>query len=185
MDPFPQGRINSGLLKLTCPLLVKAVDSLEDDGMIDELNKRLSGSQALQDSMTSAHLVHAKARKEILNTEDMTVIQSKLGERGAISFLEAGVAAASSSSMDAKCLHAWLADYLFRPGDTLLGDAVARELEDRGVDLTGTLTCGAFCDPSSSSNPDPPVPRNKQRLRTGRENQRKKRRKLEARDDAC
>jgi hypothetical protein len=26
--------------------------------------------------------------------------------------------------------------------------AIERELQDRGVDLTGTLTCGASCNPS-------------------------------------
>lgn len=43
LDPIPMAgnRLNSGLLKLTCPLLVNAIDALEDDGFIAKINEKL------------------------------------------------------------------------------------------------------------------------------------------------
>ena len=35
-------RVNSGLLKLTCPLLVTAIDLIEDEGHIDKINSKLT-----------------------------------------------------------------------------------------------------------------------------------------------
>ena len=126
------------------------------------------------------------------------ILQTKLGERGAKSFLDAGVAAASpfATTVDVKCLHAWLADYLFRKmeiseshGDTdglatehPIGDAIVKALKERGIDISGTDTCHQVCSGCSSSSKDNsdasisvhvPVPRNKQR---------RKRRQLEKRD---
>jgi hypothetical protein len=183
MDPIHSGRINSGLLKLTCPLLVRAVDSLEDEGMISLFNQRLeennnNSNNYIQQATDEAHAVHAASRQELLNGRDVDAVRVKLGERGTTAFLEAGVAGASAGSTDVKCLHAWLADSLFR-GETPMGKAVTKELVDRGVDLTGILTCNVACDPRSGTTPEPPVPRNKQRLKTGKTIARRKRRKTE------
>jgi hypothetical protein len=186
MDPIHAGRANSGLLKLTCPYLVRAVDNLEDEGMISLFNERLKENNSLQRATDDAHAVHAASRKELLDSKEMDAVRLKLGERGTTAFLEAGVAAASAGSTDVKCLHAWLADSLFR-GDTAspMGEAVAKELLDRGVDLTGVLTCNAACDPRSGTTPEPPVPRNKQRLKRGKEIARRERRKTEDDNDTA
>jgi hypothetical protein len=178
MDPIHSGRVNSGLLKLTCPLLVRAVDSLEDEGMISVFNERLKANNSFQEATDDAHTVHAASRKELLNDEEVDAVRLKLGECGTTAFLEAGVAGASAGSTDVKCLHAWLADSLFR-GETPMGKAVAKELVDRGVDMTGILTCNVACDPRSSTTSEPPVPRNKQRLKRGKAIARRKRRKTE------
>lgn len=177
MDPLPKtsGRVNSGLLKLTCPHLVRAVDSLEDEGLLHEMNHRLAESQELQLAAADAHNIHASVRRNLLDAADVVRVQSKLGERGAGAFLEAGVAGSSAGSTDAKCLHAWLADFLFR--ESQFGNAVVEMLQDRGVEISGTKECRGACDPTSGTLPTPPVPRNKQRLKTNKEKARMRRRK--------
>lgn len=181
MDPLYAGRINSGLLKLTCPLLVRAVDALEDDGMIQTLTERLlmKDNNTLPAEIHQSHAQHAEVRKMMVSTLEVEQIQSKLGMAGSEAFLNAGVAGASPGSTDLKCLHAWLADALFA-GDTRIGSIIRQELEAKGVDLTGTASCQTNCDPTSSAMlADPPKPRNKQRLRTNKEVERRKRRKKE------
>jgi len=210
MDPVTSKgrRINSGLIKLSCPHLVRAVDELEDEGSIGMMNGMVEKSDELQRSMVLTHELHAKVRREMLNGNNKNdvdeedenggqgavgdILRKKLGEKGAESFLSSGVAGASAGSTeDVKCLHAWLGDYLFR-GPALLGaddgnvDAsvamgytVAQALVERGVDVSGTGGCQSLCDPSSNSLPLPPRPRNKQRLKTGKEIARRKRRRKE------
>jgi hypothetical protein len=188
LDPVPgNNRINSGLLKLTCPLLVRAVDQLEDEGFINQFNAKLKesdkndeGLSALQKDMKDAHQVHASVRMEMIQTEEENqMVRSKLGERGASAFLTAGVAGASSDAVsDVKCLHAWLGDYLFRGSDASpLGGMVAELLLDRGIELHGTHDCQRCCDPLSKGVATPPTPRNKQRLKGGKEQARRKRQK--------
>lgn len=189
LDPVPnEKRINSGLIKLTCPLLVRAVDELEDEGFIAELNGKLveglsedHEESLLQNCMREAHQLHASVRRDLIHsTEDRNMVLSKLGERGARAFWAAGVAAASPGAVsDVKCLHAWLGDYLFRGSEASpIGAIVAQILNDRGIDLTGTADCRPYCDPEiSASAASPPTPRNKQRLRTNKELARRRRQK--------
>ena len=55
MDPMYNNRINSGLLKLTCPLLVNAIDKLEDNGLINTINQRIQNIHvAVHDSACAA-----------------------------------------------------------------------------------------------------------------------------------
>jgi len=187
MDPLPKatGRMNSGLLKLTCPLLVRAIDTLEDEGFMEDLNKKLADSNRLQDCAIAAHNSHSSVRQELLDRTDVDAIRNRLGDRGTDAFLKSGVAGASAGAIaDAKCLHAWLADYMFRgaisdEGDDRheMGEAILNMLNDRGVDISGIETCSDSCDPSSRTVPTPPVPRNKQRLKPDKEKARIRRKK--------
>jgi hypothetical protein len=202
MDPMPSAsggmkrRINSGLVKLSCPHLVSAVDELEDGGGIGAMNDAVKGSAALQRSVVLAHEVHARVRRDMLDRDGadhqkdvpMDILRQKLGERGAEAFLSSGVAGASAGSTeDVKCLHAWLGDYLFRGAENgddadtskAMGHAVVQALKERGVSISGTESCKSLCDPSSDAAPLPPRPRNKQRLKTGKEIARRKRRRKE------
>ena len=206
----------SGLLKLSCPHLVRAVDELEDEGGIGAMNDIVKGSEELQRSMVLTHELHAKVRRDMLEDVDAKmnggdadeqavgamndILRQKLGERGAEAFLSSGVAGASAGSTDdVKCLHAWLGDYLFRgvqeegedddkdadiAASIAMGHAVVQALKERGVDISGTESCKSLCDPSSNAAPLPPRPRNKQRLKTGKENARRKRRRKEDDDEA-
>lgn len=203
MDPLFANRINSGLLKLTCPILVRAIDELEDSGIMETLNEEIlqqksTGNRMLEE-MNERHAVHAEVRRDLLSQEELDHIPSKLGERGTKSFLEAGVAGASPAvpKKDVKCLHAWLADALFMDNKNtgIMGDRITHELAAASLlpsssegesskkisaNLSGTSDCHVFCNPTASEGlADPPKPRNKLRLRTGKEIGRRKRRKQE------
>jgi hypothetical protein len=199
LDPLPNSqnnggttaRLNSGLLKLTCPLLVRAVDQLEDEKFIPTWNEQhlQLGSQSNHNNewqlhCQTAHARHSTVRQELLSDDDQkSIVEQKLGPRGAMAFYQAGVAGSSLGShyTDLKCLHAWLADSLFFDVDNggPIGTAIRHELHERGIDPTGTLTCATLCNPNSLTTADPPKARNKQRLRTSKETLRRKRRKNE------
>ena len=171
----PTQRFNSGLLKLTCPLLVNSIDTLEDDGFMSTVNSKLAENEEWMECMNESHATHAMARKKLTLGDDndsdqtMNVLQSKLGQRGAKAFLAAGVAGAipSQSKVDVKCLHAWMADALFHSSMNnnndqatapisnkhhLIGDAIVKALEDRGVDISGTDSCNEVCSGCSQKS---------------------------------
>ena len=164
-------RVNSGLLKLTCPLVVNAIDVLEDEGLINKINAKLAkneGEDELSQCMNDTHAIHASIRKNLIfgntdesndgNNQTIQMLQSKLGEKGAEYFLDSGVAGANplSKKKDVKCLHAWFADYLFRFTDEeacdygmtsnhRIGEAILLSLTEHGTDVTGTDTCYHVC----------------------------------------
>jgi len=221
--PFSQNRLNSGLLKLTCPLLVQRIDSLEDDGFMEQINLKLEEESLtehhktrrgslLADFINHAHKIHSASREALLLTSmdsfDSTglspyqIIEKKLGIQGAQYFMEAGVAGANPSAgkLDVKCLHAWMADYLFRAvtydlltssesdgsnfvvsKDHLIGELIKVALLNSGVDITGTDNCDQVCSglnsvsESQNGSVSVPKPRNKQRKRSIRTTERKRR----------
>lgn len=221
--PFSQNRLNSGLLKLTCPLLVQRIDSLEDDGFMEQINSKLKEEaltlhldkrsvSLLADFVDHAHKIHSASREALLFTSpdsfDSTgcspyqAIEKKLGNQGAQYFMEAGVAGANPSSgkLDVKCLHAWMADYLFRAvtddlfafsesddsnsgvsKDHPIGELIKDALLNSGVDITGTDNCHQVCSglnsvsKSENGSVSVPTPRNKQRKRRIRATERKRR----------
>uniref|UniRef100_A0A7S4RU17 Uncharacterized protein n=1 Tax=Ditylum brightwellii TaxID=49249 RepID=A0A7S4RU17_9STRA len=236
LDPIPPPRtehalqrMSSSLLKLTCPLLVEAIDELEDEGGIEQLNQKLlsegesgddnnekgreivegknkssSNNSRWVEAAIHANKVHASSRNEILmhkfnnNKEDMDLaLHSKLGERGAVYFKTAGVAGMTSTTTtvkDLKCLHAHVADTLFRgDADAPIGSKV---LQNLNVPVEGANDCWKRCCPPSDiissavgdDNvqeddvviPAAPAPRNKQRKKRVKEIARKKRRREEA-----
>ena len=185
-------RLNSGLLKLTCPNLVRACDDLEDEGaMKHHFNLKLAEDPAWREAAATAHNVHSRNRILLLRDEDREVVRARLGDAGLRAFCEAGVAGSSSKTMlyDVKCLHAYLADYLFRGtvsydverGESVvplsIGGEVLTILEARGLDVSGTSECYRNCDPSAEGGTTPPVPRNKSRLRSKKQAQARFRRK--------
>jgi hypothetical protein len=139
----------------------------------------------VQTSVQESHRTHATVRKQLILSDDninsTTTLQSltgKLGETGAQAFLNSGIAGASIDKPDVKCLHAWLGDYLYRSTDNVLGGEVAHMLEqERGIPMCGTADCHKFCNPTSTILVEPPVARNKQRLKTKKERTRRKRNK--------
>eukprot|EP00804_Cyclotella_cryptica_P016704 CCRYP_002008-RA/>CCRYP_002008-RA protein AED:0.02 eAED:0.02 QI:531/1/1/1/0/0/2/690/323 len=221
--PFSQNRLISGLLKLTCPLLVQRIDTLEDDGFMEQINLKLeeealttqhekrSGS-LLADFINHSHKIHSSSRKALLlsstdsfGSTDLSpyqIVEQKLGKRGAQYFMDAGVAGANPSTgkPDVKCLHAWMADYLFRtPTDEVIacserdvsksgvtndhpmGELIKDALLNRGVDITGTDNCYQICSgltsisTSQNGSVSVPTPRNKQLKRRIRATERRRR----------
>lgn len=42
-------QVSSGLFRLSCPLLVQAIDQLEDEGGIENVNARLASDESLRE----------------------------------------------------------------------------------------------------------------------------------------
>jgi hypothetical protein len=155
LDPLPNDRrMNSGLLKLSCPLLVRAIDKLEDEGCIAQMNAKLVESNnventtKLQEAMREAHQVHAQVRLALLDTDEQRlVLQQRLGDQGADFFLLAGVAGASPDAVsDVKCLHAWLSMFELEVEDKV-HQPTKKGLEDK-MDLRTVVMGGReamFC----------------------------------------
>ena len=199
-------RVNSGLLKLTCPLVVNAIDILEDEGFIDKMNSMLAAKEGgeLSQCMDDAHAIHSSTRKKIIfgeeetndDNENFQMLKSKLGDKGAEYFVTAGVAGSNplSKKKDVKCLHAWLADYLFRiakdeevcedgmTSNHPIGEAILAQLRERGIDFTGTDSCYYVCSGGVDAEGGDgavtvPIARNKQRKKKDKEIERRRRRK--------
>jgi hypothetical protein len=185
MNPIFDKRMNSGLVKLTCPLLVTAIDELEDEGYISKFTEWVQQEEDVHTSVQESHRTHATARKQLILSDDnnnstatLQSLTDKLGENGAQAFLNSGIAGASIDKPDVKCLHAWVGDYLYRSTDNVLGGEVAHMLEqERGIPMCGTADCHKFCNPTSTVFVEPPKARNKQRLKTKKERTRRKRNK--------
>ena len=197
LDPTSQNRLNSGLLKLTCPLLVNSIDSLEDDGFIDEINSMLrnesditsdtESSLRLTASVNEAHAIHAKSRLDLLSKDAIERLETKLGKQGKDYFMKAGVAGTnpSAENSDIKCLHAWMADSLFRSSTINhhpIGQLIEYALLKRGISTKGTDNCHVVCSGANSSVTSQdgsvvyvPIPRNKQRKKTVKETGRRRR----------
>jgi len=241
-------RLNSSLLKLTCPLLVKAIDEMEDDGYIeshfnpqlqmidtsednnnndnDEMIKMKNQRvEQLRKALKESHELHAQVRNKIVYSDisgkdNIQLLNSKLGRQqqerltstnndnnNIINiteiFLNSGIAGIANNTKqmntDVKCLHAWLADYLFF-GNTdsnenkkknhfhWIGTQIEQILlNEYGISLNGSSNCKCMCDPSfealdqevqlKDSFLAAPKPRNKQRKRTRKEIARRKRKR--------
>ena len=225
--PFAQNRLNSGLLKLTCPLLVNSIDILEDQGFMNDVNQMLQreltrvdgdeNNQKLTGFLTETHLLHSQSRKKLLSTPDddstqtehssYQIIEHKLGKQGAEYFMKAGVAGANphAEKPDVKCLHAWMADYIFRKipdhGSTTssdedsdvvfptgmtkhhpIGELIKDALFKGGVSISGNDNCHLVCSgiqtliqSKDGQVVSVPNPRNKQRKRSVKTTERRRR----------
>ena len=95
---------------------------LEDEGFINKMNSLLAaegGENELTQCMNDAHAVHSSTRKELIfgaekgnaeeaidDNQSYQMLKSKLGDKGAEYFIDAGVAGANplSKNKDVKCL---------------------------------------------------------------------------------
>ena len=85
--------------------------------------------------------------------------------------------------MSSVCI-AWMGDYLFDMVDDgndskyhFLGEANAAVLQERNIALSDTSDCHKYCNPLSTVGASVPKARDKQRLKTQKDNYRRKRKK--------
>lgn len=148
-----KSHLESGLFRLSCPLLVKAVDEWEREGAVRLLNAELedptnAGAAA---GLEEAHAGHAAARHEIIGERlpGMLAEAEAAGpEQAAVvrTVLKSGIAGQTRSKLDVKCVHAQLADTLCRSGSNAVGASLLERLAERGVPLRGSDDCCAQCD---------------------------------------
>lgn len=111
-------KVSSGMLRLSCPLLVKAIDEWEASGGIEEMNTALKRDLSLKQSFMAANEVWRDIRRHSVSESQEKQIMSVIGERGMRSFMESGIIGVSPGKTDdVKCIHAHVADHLLRGGE--------------------------------------------------------------------
>ena len=158
-----KSKLESGLFRLSCPLLVKAIDEWEAEGAVQKLNDEIRASadvevdpsegapQSLAARLDAAHHGHAEARQELIGPRLPQVLEeaNAAGEdqrRVVEMVLRSGIAGQTRSKIDIKCVHAQLADHLCRSESNELAAELVRRLETRGVAVRGDDVCCSQCD---------------------------------------
>jgi len=146
---FPvAGKISSGMVRLTCPHLVKAIDEWEADGAIDDFNARLEEDGAMRDNFAATNAAHKELRNHpsAISAAERGVIMAKLGDEVGSNLINSGIIGISPGRVrDVKCLHAHTADELLR-GKNDIGRMALEGLRERGVDPTGCDACQQQCN---------------------------------------
>jgi len=168
------GRISSGMIRLSCPHLVKEIDLFEKDGGIEYMNSILNQDESLQNNFIDINKKHAEIRYAATTNEERELMNTKLGLDGASNLLKSGIIGVTPTKVDdIKCIHAQVADFLLR-GNNEIGRKSLEYLEkERGVDIRGCNTCSQQCNLSIKPNKESQhwyMPaKNKQRLRASKE----------------
>jgi len=173
------GRISSGMIRLTCPHLVKAIDEWEADGAIDKFNKLLEKDtvldtgKTLRENFNEINMIHQNLRQLATTCEERELMDNKLGKVGAENLMNSGIIGISQGKLDdVKCLHAHTADELLR-GENEIGKLVLKGLqEERNIDPKGCDECQQQCDLQIDKNNSEwwyTPAKNKQRLRQKKE----------------
>lgn len=156
-----QSRIESGLFRLSCPLLVKAIDEWEREGAVVAINGELRASAeaatddpskpTLAQMLQAAHEEHAAARAELIGDRLPRLLADAAAdgaeqERIVSMVLTSGIAGQTRTKLDIKCVHAQLADHLCRSESNGVAEMLLRRLEARGTAVRGDDVCRAQCD---------------------------------------
>ncbi|CAN0137123.1 unnamed protein product [Pylaiella littoralis] len=164
-------KVSSGLFRLSCPWLVQAIDQLEDEGGIEDVNSRLAIDEDLREDFMAVNLAHAQLRRRLVTPDRMRMVEETIGKQGAERFLDSGITGVTPGKVrDAKCLHAHTADALMRGRDAnAIGRATLELLEARGVRTDGGDQCSEQCNYRVEETADSwryTPQKNKQRLQT-------------------
>ena len=115
---YPVGKsISSGMIRLSCPHLVKAVDVVEAEGGLDSFDSKLANEAEdglLRSSFNSTNLTWISIRKDAVSMKDRDYVQKKLGIEGSKFLMESGIIGCTIGKIQVKCLHAHIADHLMR-----------------------------------------------------------------------
>lgn len=167
------GGISSGMIRLSCPHLVKEIDLIESKGAIEQMDLNLAnsadGGPQLQANFAATNKAWRLIRNSAVTQEDREFMGKALGTEGAANLMESGIIGCMNTEQT-KCLHAHTADQLLR-GTNTIGAYALSTLESQGVDPAGCADCWQQCDvahvPSESSWWYVPT-KNKHRLSTAK-----------------
>lgn len=148
--------LEAGLFRLSCPLLVKAIDEWEAEGAVKQLNAQVAADESgfLPAALRAAHGKHsaarlalfgARLRERLRQAPPDDFAKTKRGAAALHHIISSGVAGQTQDKADVKCLHAQVADFLCRNGDNAIGALVLSGLTARGVDVRGDVHCNNQC----------------------------------------
>jgi len=146
----PRLSVASTLTRLTCPLLVAAVNELEHEKQIERYDERVRRDPKLWRELEATHRSAARDRVALLPAEwrQRLARDPQLAHFRWVLY-ETGLSGISRTD-HIKCLHAHLADYLGRT-DNPIGRKVAATLRARGIPLEGTRECWRYCTPAEGA----------------------------------
>ena len=140
-----KSRIEGGMFRLSCPLLVKAVDEWEAQGAVREVNAEVEASVAgpqpdLVKMLDEAHAAHAAARHVIIGERLSQLMRDAEADgpqqlKTVRHVLSSGVAGQTRSKADIKCVHAQLADGLCRSNSNDVANVLMDRLTERGAQV--------------------------------------------------
>ena len=115
---YPVGsKISSGMLRLTCPLLVKAIDEWEAEGAIPKLNTILRQNSSIQNDFRTTNSIWSQIKLESTTEEQKNYVVQNKGKAEAAHIFGSGIIGVTADRVDdIKCVHAHVADYLLRGG---------------------------------------------------------------------
>jgi len=152
-------KVSSGLFRLSCPLLVRAVDEWEAEGGVREMSDAARSSAEITDDFRETNQRISKIRRSIVESfpGGMEKVQQRLGKDNAERFLSSGIAGLGPNAglSDVKCLHAHAADHLCRKdGGNIIGKEVLQRLEEKqGINVCGNDKCWQQCDVNHTQGP--------------------------------
>ena len=125
---YPVGKsISSGMIRLSCPHLVKAVDVIEAEGGLDYFDSKLASEAedgVLRSSFNSTNLAWMAIRNDAVSSKDRDYVQKKLGIEGTKFLMESGIIGCTIGRIQVKCLHAHIADHLMRGTNEIGAEAL-------------------------------------------------------------
>jgi hypothetical protein len=148
---YPVGNgVSSGMIRLSCPHLVKAVDEYERQGALDEFDALVADNgskqgEMLRSSFGTVNEAWRDIKVAAVTPEDVDIMNRKLGQDGTNCLMNSGIIGCTFGKLQVKCLHAHIADHLVR-GDNLIGEVALEKLTERGVDVKGCGDCWQQCD---------------------------------------
>lgn len=80
------GGVSSGMIRLSCPHLVKSIDEMEADGALIEFDAKLADEEKgaeLRESFHDTNLAWRTIRQTVVTPEDRDYMDKKLGVEGA------------------------------------------------------------------------------------------------------
>lgn len=135
--------------RLTCPLLVTAIDKLEKGGAMERYNELLEPKAQWEGELPRINEAHRLLRLELIGdrSDELAEVKSQLGDRAFDIAIRSGMASLRPEAKpDVKCLHAQVADELVRDGNNRIAQQVLKDLEDQGVPVHGSDECCDNCN---------------------------------------
>ena len=128
------GGVSSGMIRLSCPHLVKAVDEMESDGALVDFDAKLADDVeglSLRISFNDTNLAWRSIRQSSVTVQDREYMDKKLGLEGTKFLMDSGIIGCTIGKLQVKCLHAHIGDHLMR-GKNEIGAEALVKLEKRG-----------------------------------------------------
>lgn len=135
--------------RLTCPLLVSAIDKLEKGGAIERYTERLMPGGDWEGELAHINEAHRLLRLGLVGdrSEELAEVKKLLGPDAFAIAMRGGLASLRPEARpDVKCLHAQVADELVRGGNNPIAQQALRDIEDQGIIVKGSDECCDNCN---------------------------------------